>query len=283
MKIRHLLAIPAFAGALTASAQITANSTIKINLNVNAMQNPDCWLDQGVVNNGKVYMHSGLCTSGQSFCASNIIASGSLAWEHVKGNWGLDDGYGLMTNEGNNRWSITFMVYDYYSTNISAGSTAMAPGDTPYQIGLVFRNDDGTVEGKDVQCNDIFIKDLQTTPAAVNSSDLTGNGAVTLDILAGLDDAQGLGEVMIFPNPSNGQVNLEYFLGKSMENVEVKVLNTMGQEVASLFSGSQHAGTHRMVWDGKTNQGAAAAAGMYFLSISNKGARLSTQRVLIQG
>lgn len=282
MKLKNLLTLGLFSlTALTGAAQITASSVVKINLNVNNMPNPDCWLNQGSVTNGRVYMHSGLCTQSQSFCDNNIVASGSLGWEHIRGNWGMDDGVGLMTNEGTNKWSITFTVYDYYSNNISAGSTAMAPGATPYMIGLVFRDQDGTYEGKDVQCNDIFIRNLQTTPEAINSSDLTGNTAVSLDVLAGLDDATSLGAVEVYPNPSSGQINLEYFFGKNMENVQVKVMNMVGQEVADLFTGNQPAGTHRIVWDGMNQAGSPVSEGMYLISISAGNLRLSTQKVMI--
>lgn len=282
MKKRILLSFLLIFTASTFSfAQITATSTIRINLNVDNMVNPDCWLNQGVVNNGKVYMHSGLCTQSQTFCDNQISPSGSMAWEHIVGNWGMDDGVGLMTNNGSNQWSIQFVVYDYYSTNISSGSSPMQPGATPYMLGVVFRNDDGSFEGKDVQCNDIFIKDLQSTPAAISSSDLSTNTSVTVDILTGLEDAEAVGEALIYPNPANGEVYLEYFLGKTMENISVSVFNAMGQEVAELYSGPQPAGTHRMKWDGLNAAGAPAADGMYFISIFSGDTRLISRKLIL--
>lgn len=258
----------------TSNGQITANSTIRISLDASQMQNVDCNLNGGTVANGRVYMHSGLCTNSQSFCDNQIVAYGGQGWEHIVGNWGMDDGIGLMSGQGNNLWTITFTVYDYYSNNISTGSTAMAQGATPYTIGLVFRNFDGTFEGKDILCNDIFLKDLQTTANAINSSDQTPNSAVSLDILTGLDDLEAVGEVVAYPNPSAEGVNLEYFLGKNMEDIQVRVINPMGQEIAKLFSGSQPAGTHRIHWDG-----AGAGTGVYFMIIESKGTQLSIEKV----
>lgn len=64
------------------------------------------------------------------------------------GNWGMDDGLGQMSMSGNNVWSITINVNDYY------GITAGTPVNGLF---MVFRNADGTAEGKDENGNDIFL------------------------------------------------------------------------------------------------------------------------------
>jgi hypothetical protein len=64
------------------------------------------------------------------------------------GNWGQDDGIGQMTQIGDNLWSITISVYDYYSI----------PADSAVNgLFMVFRNADGTLTGKDDNGNDIFL------------------------------------------------------------------------------------------------------------------------------
>ena len=52
------------------------------------------------------------------------------------------------------------------------------PGATPYTIGLVFRNDDGTFTGKDNTCNDIFIKG-ESQPAQTAKTMLDASARLT--------------------------------------------------------------------------------------------------------
>lgn len=64
------------------------------------------------------------------------------------GNWGQDDGLGEMTQIGENLWSITISVYDYYNVN---------PDSIVAGLFMVFRNADGSAEGKDENGNDIYL------------------------------------------------------------------------------------------------------------------------------
>ena len=66
-------------------------------------------------NPAKVYMHAGIGTD-------------SNAWGMaVVGNWGLDNGIGLMTNNGNGTWSTTITPSVYFNLNATqqAGATKM--------------------------------------------------------------------------------------------------------------------------------------------------------------
>ncbi|MCK5781221.1 MAG: T9SS type A sorting domain-containing protein [Flavobacteriales bacterium] len=72
----------------------------------------------------KMYMHSGMGPE-------------SNAWTYVVGNWGEDDGFGLMTNNNNGTQSITISPKSYYSIPSSA------EGDVS-KMGMVFRNHDGS-------------------------------------------------------------------------------------------------------------------------------------------
>jgi len=90
----------------------------------------------------KVYIHSG----------AGVSAPG-VAWENSVGNWGQDDGIGLMTDIGNGFYRISFVPNDYYS---------VADGETTYRIGFVFRNADGSKVGKNEGDTDFFL-DLACT------------------------------------------------------------------------------------------------------------------------
>jgi 1,4-alpha-glucan branching enzyme len=85
-----------------------------------------------------VYMHSG----------SIVDAPTGTAWQLVQGNWGKDDGIGKMTSLGNNKWQITITPRQYYSPTAEQHI---------YRLGMVFRNADGSKEGKNSQNGDIFV------------------------------------------------------------------------------------------------------------------------------
>jgi hypothetical protein len=84
----------------------------------------------------KVYMHSGI----------QLTQGGG--WSNVVGNWGQDDGIGEMYAVGPDLWEIKFNPQTYYNLN---------PGQSWFGFWMVFRNEDGTREGKDENGNDIYI------------------------------------------------------------------------------------------------------------------------------
>ncbi len=85
-----------------------------------------------------VFMHSGVVT----------VAGGEGNWQYVQGNWGVYDEPGLMTNIGNNLYTKTIKIRDYY--NVPAGEEVT-------HLAFVFRNEDGSLEGKTAAGQDIFI------------------------------------------------------------------------------------------------------------------------------
>jgi PKD repeat protein len=101
----------------------------------------------GLVGANKVYMHSGV---------EQMPFGG---WDITVGNWGQDDGLGLMDSIGPNLWKITFNPWDYYGLN---------PGLSINGLLMVFRNADGSATGKDNNNQDIFIS--MNNLSAVTSS-----------------------------------------------------------------------------------------------------------------
>lgn len=122
----------------------------------------------------KVYMHSGV----------EIIAG--TPWDYVAGNWGEDDGVGLMTNIGGGMWMIKFNPLDYYGYN--AGTNLLG-------ISIVFRNEDGSVIAQNPLNEGDFYIDMSVNPPVTNhnsvipvlqtsniSTILWSNGATTPSI-----------------------------------------------------------------------------------------------------
>ena len=94
----------------------------------------------GLQGAAKVYMHSGVIIDSQN----------GTTWQYVVGNWGQDDGIGEMTRvEGEtNKWEITITPTEYYP---------ITANDVIYRLGMVFRNADGSREGKNASNGDIFV------------------------------------------------------------------------------------------------------------------------------
>ncbi|RZJ33067.1 MAG: T9SS type A sorting domain-containing protein, partial [Flavobacterium sp.] len=101
-------------------------------------------------NPAKVYMHAGIGDETNAFGFS------------VVGNWGVDDGLGLMTNNGNGTWSITITPSTYFGLNSTQEANAT-------KMGMVFRNATGSQTLKlGPSCGD-FIFNVGTFQATLNS------------------------------------------------------------------------------------------------------------------
>lgn len=113
---------------------IEVDEPVTITLDINNMTDTDC---NGFNNPSKVYMHSGIGDNSNAFAFSVI------------GNYGVDDGIGQMTDNGDGTYSITIIPEVYYGLTSAQASTAT-------QIGAVFRNEDGSQELKADGCADFF-------------------------------------------------------------------------------------------------------------------------------
>ena len=86
----------------------------------------------------QVYMHTGIITT----------QGGPGSWQNVQGNWGMDDPKVKMTNVGNNKHELTYNIRSFYNIIGNPNVT---------DLSFVFRNVDGTREGKTSTNGDIFI------------------------------------------------------------------------------------------------------------------------------
>ena len=65
------------------------------------------------------------------------------------------------------------------------------------------------------------------------------------------------------PNPFNPSTTICYTLGEEAP-VALTVFNVHGREVRTLIRGTEQAGPHEAVWDGKDNRGRDVGSGLYF-------------------
>ncbi len=88
---------------------------------------------------GTVYAHAGVITSAST--APND-------WKHVQGNWGTPDDRVRMTSEGNDIYSLSYNIEEFYMIN---------PGEVVEQLAFVFRNSDGSTVGRAENGDDIYL------------------------------------------------------------------------------------------------------------------------------
>lgn len=187
-------------------------------------------LGQGTLGAGaatEVYWHSGAGLLGP--------------WESNIGNWGMDDGVGEMTESSDDIWEITVDPVVYYG---AAESAYTGDANVPH-IGMVFRNGDGSLEGKNYAGADIFSIYNSTTSSFDVDCD-----CVTIEKVepAGVAAISALSNLNIAPMPFAGNVTFSFFLN-SNESVSISIYNMMGAEVANVFNGNQAAGAQVVNFD----------------------------------
>lgn len=248
-----------------------AQTNLKVTLDTKQMLNPDCNLNGGIVPDDKVYIHAGLCTSNEIFCMQAITPFESEVWEHVVGHWGAaaaDDSIGIMTYEGNGIWSWDIVIETYFSDpNLVDldSSTLMPTGATPYTMGIVFRDKDGTYSGRDDGCNDLFITHLNTEPVVVQSTDLSAYAPITIEKATNIkENDQKVVDVNTFPNPFENKTAISYYLKKAGK-LNIAIYNSLGQEVTTLLDEEQAKGSHTIEWSTSKIK-----SGVYYYSIKGE-------------
>ena len=78
-----------------------------------------------------------------------------------------------------------------------------------------------------------------------------------------------------YPNPFNPETQIAYRLSTSGA-VELAIYNILGQRIRTLVQEVQSAGRYRVVWNGRNDNGAPVASGIYLYRLS------STQEVQVR-
>ena len=71
-----------------------------------------------------------------------------------------------------------------------------------------------------------------------------------------------------YPNPFNPTTTLRFGLPQP-SNIEFKIINIMGQEVATIFTGWQDMGFYDYRWSGLNDLGHQVSNGVYFAVLTN--------------
>jgi hypothetical protein len=86
-----------------------------------------------------------------------------------------------------------------------------------------------------------------------------------------------------FPNPFNPSTAIQFSVPR-LAQTDVAVFDVLGRRVATLVSEQLAPHTYKVVWEGKNDQGASVASGMYLLRMSavdESGAKFSATRKLV--
>ena len=79
-----------------------------------------------------------------------------------------------------------------------------------------------------------------------------------------------------YPNPFNPSTIIEYSVPLS-GHVTLKVFNTIGQQVVTLFDGNQNAGSYKVTFDGT-----GLASGLYIYQLQSENITLTKKFVLMK-
>jgi hypothetical protein len=87
-----------------------------------------------------------------------------------------------------------------------------------------------------------------------------------------------------YPNPFSLTPNLAAtqirFALPQPAVVTVRIYNTLGQAVRTLFEGAKPAGMHQLVWDGRNDDGARVSSGLYWLRLETEGF-VATRKIVV--
>lgn len=176
----------------------------------------------------KVYLHTGVGT-----VATN--SPQSTAWNKVVGDWGQDNGKGLMTEVEEDVWQITFVPKTFYG---------LSSTEFPYWIAGVFRNANGTVKG--------------TAPAGeFENGFVAANGDIFVrNQLKNNIEEISRPDFTVFPNPAENELFFEGFDGP----ITVKIYAATGQ-----------LGLSKNLTTGESLSVESLEKGIYFYRIETKG------------
>ncbi|MBM4404112.1 MAG: T9SS type A sorting domain-containing protein [Candidatus Cloacimonetes bacterium] len=83
----------------------------------------------------------------------------------------------------------------------------------------------------------------------------------------------------IYPNPFSPQTTIEYTL-RSDSPVSISVFNTKGQLIRTLMNDNKASGIYHLEWDGKDQNGALCASGVYVIRMQAD-LKISTRKVIL--
>jgi tetratricopeptide (TPR) repeat protein len=84
-----------------------------------------------------------------------------------------------------------------------------------------------------------------------------------------------------FPNPFNPSTTISYTIPEEAK-VTINVYNIKGQLVRKLFANNQVKGEHKLIWNGKNDNGKQASSGLYLIKIDYQGKSITRKALMLK-
>lgn len=110
-----------------------------------------------------------------------------------------------------------------------------------------------------------------------NKGQVTWRGTIAVDVVAG----DAFIEPQCMPNPFQEITSIKYVITHP-GRVTLKIVDLSGRVVATLQDGSQKAGIHTALWNGKDSKGNDAPGGIYFFRLNTPSGESTGKLVLFQ-
>lgn len=245
------------------------------------------WVDDQLgwfgTNNNRVYYTT---DGGSSWSSANISFSNSFGVSFANDLTGMAAGNGTdLSTDGGNSWSSTAGqvpgdVFALSGLNLNPLRWYLVSGSNVYKT-----SDQGNSFDVDFSqsnsFNHIDMKLIKITEYdwicgyAVGENG-TINKYLELPTVTNIDNLSGnlLSRFVLqqnYPNPFNPSTTIKFSL-PVRAHVTLKIINLLGQEVATIMDSQQNAGDVQIVWDGKNADGNLVASGIYFYQLEAKDA-----------
>jgi flagellar hook assembly protein FlgD len=99
--------------------------------------------------------------------------------------------------------------------------------------------------------------------------------------LEGVDIPENFRLSQNYPNPFNNRTQIEFQTPKS-SNVKIQVINILGQKVRTLAHRRYDAGSYKVNWNGKNDNGLEVNSGIYFVRMESEGFKKTIEVLLIK-
>ncbi len=84
-----------------------------------------------------------------------------------------------------------------------------------------------------------------------------------------------------YPNPFSSQTTIPFRVGIDGP-VTIQLYDLAGQRIRTLVQGEHQAGTYKVLWDGRDNEGRSVATGVYLVHLLSHGYREISKITLIK-
>jgi len=84
-----------------------------------------------------------------------------------------------------------------------------------------------------------------------------------------------------YPNPFNASTTIEYQLPQDTQ-LTIRIFNLQGKLIKTLFEGTQQAGFHKILWDGKNMNNQTVSSGLYLCRLDSKQFSTSQKIMLLK-